>query len=201
MRLKAQSGLTLLETLVMIAITALVAAILANVAERANRSNFARADVIIAASALDAAEQELRRAGASAASGADGVTVKGDQRRLAFETIGFSPCGLSRNETVFAIEERRAGGALVRACGAGGPRRALIEWPVGVRAAFLYSADGAVWTGAVDEQTQRERFEPVAFARLDLSGPGAQQAALVVRLGGARDDGRADGPTPPPGSP
>jgi type II secretory pathway pseudopilin PulG len=201
MKRAAQSGLTLLETLVMIAITALVAALLANVAERTNRANFARSDAIVASSALMVAEEELRRAGTHASLGVDGAQVSGDDRRFAVETIGLAPCGLSRNDTFFLIENQRSGGALVRVCGAGGPRRALLEWPPGVRATFSYSADGAVWTQNVDALSSDERTRSASFARLDLAGLGAPDAALVIRIGGARDDGRADGPTPPSGAP
>lgn len=187
-RARGQSGLTLLETLVMIAVTALVGAALVNVATRANTSNYARATRTLDVESMRRAEIELRRAGVAATSDVAALySFKGDSRRVEWATTGYVGCAKGSALTRFAIEATGDGGErLVRRC----RTRAdvVAQWPAGARGDFAYSSDGYSWLATPPSAEPRDPGgEQGVYLRLRVRGPGRDERLSVVRLAGAAD--------------
>jgi hypothetical protein len=182
---RSRSGLTLFETLVMIAITALIGAVVLNVGARANAGNFGRAERIAAAQSLQIAEEDLRRAARDAGAIGGAVDVNGDANSVSFGVLGLESCGLSRIEAKFAIRSNGEGGALVRRCSGRAPV-VIARWPAGARGDFAYSADGIAWRSSFtagagpDGAPQRS-----IFVRMRLIGPGPAERTFIVRANAA----------------
>ena len=187
-RARSRSGLTLFETLVMIAITALIGAVVMNVGARANAGNFDRSTRVAAAQALQVAEEDLRQAAREADAVSGSVDVKGDATAVSISVVGFAACGLSRNEAKFAILANSKGSALIRRCAGRAPIE-IARWPAGARPEFGYSTDGLVWRSsfAGDAAPAGAPAQGV-FVRLRWTGPGVADGAFVVRFAAAVAD-------------
>ncbi|MBU6374217.1 MAG: hypothetical protein KJS97_15940 [Alphaproteobacteria bacterium] len=187
-RARGQDGLTLLETLVMIAVTALVGAALMNVAARANASNYSRAVRTLDLEAMRAAETELRRAGAAAEEVvAAAFEFTGDSRSASWRTIGYTPCAKGLSTTSFAIEAIAGGERFVRRCatadGLAGRSDVVARWPAGMRGDLAFSTDGFVWRTTPPSAEPRDPGgEQGVYLRLRLRGPGALERVSVVRV-------------------
>jgi hypothetical protein len=185
-RARSRSGLTLFETLVMIAITALIGAVVMNVGARANAGNFDRSTRVAAAQALQVAEEDLRQAAREADAVSGSVDVKGDATAVSIGVVGFAACGLSRNEATFAILANSKGSALIRRCAGRAPVE-IARWPAGARPEFGYSTDGLVWRSSFAGDAAPAQG---IFVRLRWTGPGVADGAFVVRFAAAvADDG------------
>lgn len=184
-RARGQDGLTLIETLVMIAVTALVGAALVNVATRANAANSARATRALDAEAIRRVEADLRRAGAAAEPGVvERFSISGGPRSVRWATIGYAPCGNGSAVTTFSIEASAQGGRLVRTCA--GRTELLAQWPASVRADFAFSADGYSWRALPPALEPRDPgADQGIYLRWRVRGPGAEERVSVMRLGGA----------------
>lgn len=184
-RARGQDGLTLIETLVMIAVTALVGAALVNVATRANAANYARANRALDAEAVRRVEADLRRAGAAATPAVvESFALTADSRSARWETVGYAPCASGSAVVTFSIEANAQGGRLVRACA--NRTEVLARWPSSMRADFAVSAEGYSWRAAPPSAEPRdEGGEQGVYLRWRLRGPGAEERVSVVRLGGS----------------
>ena len=152
-----ERGLSLIEALVIVTVTALLALILLPLASGAAGRNFARADRAIAAAEAGAAEQAFR---ALLRSSVQDETTPSNGSAAAFafvagpdQSVACVQSGAPR-PVRFAVSSGEGGGALY--CEADGRQVVLLRWPQG-RGRFSYSDDGAAWTGAWTDPAAAQR--------------------------------------------
>jgi hypothetical protein len=159
-----ECGFTLVETLVMLAITAMMATLLSPLSSEGVRDNFRLADRTLVAGEQSVSEAEyrnlLRRAvppllrpdGSVADKGLVGVSTA-----LQFPVEGepsLACPGITGYRVVqLRVERRRAGGGRLLCDGASGTRQ-LLEWDRG-EASFSYSPDGVSWVDAWPARRRR----------------------------------------------
>lgn len=197
-----EAGLTLIETLVMLVITALVALLIMPTAERGVRDNFAVAARI--ASSVDRSFSEgdyrlLLRQATPPIADAQGYiadrALTGNARSVRFpsESDGSGPCPDRAGYSVVSLdlERDKKGGQLI--CEASGRRTVLLSWEAG-DAAFSYSRDGKVWTSSWPAAGRRmmigrsetepaDRPAETPLVRLTVTGAGPASALWVERAG------------------
>lgn len=143
-----EHGLSLIEALVIVTVTALLALILLPLASGAAGRNFARANRAIAAAEAGTAEHAFR---ALLRSAVQDEAAPSNGSAMAFEfvagpdqNVACVQAGAPR-PVRFTVSSGEGGGALY--CEADGRRAVLLQWPQG-QGRFSYSADGVAWTGA-----------------------------------------------------
>lgn len=152
-----ERGLSLIEALVIVTVTALLALILLPLASGAAGRNFARADGAIAAAEAAAAEHAFR---ALLRSGVQDETMPVRGNATAFEFAAApeqaSACveAGAPTQVRLAVASSEGGGALY--CEADGRRVVLLRWPQG-RGRLSYSDEGAAWAGAWTDPAAAQR--------------------------------------------
>lgn len=196
-----EAGLTLIETLVMLTITALVALLIIPMAETGVRDNFTVANRIASAVDRSFSESDFRqllRQVTPPLADAQGHyserALAGNSRTISFpaesdgsascpEHPGYYPVRLS-------LEREGKGGRLV--CDTAGGTTTLLSWEAG-DAAFSYSRDGRTWTSSWPVGRRRsigraetepaDRPAETPLIRLELSGAGPASLMWVERAG------------------
>ena len=152
-----ERGLSLIEALVIVTVTALLALILLPLASGAAGRNFARADRAIAAAEAGAVEQAFRALLRSSVQDeiapAGGSATAFDFVAGPEEDVGCVRAGAPQSVRL-AILSNGSGGALY--CEADGQRVVLLRWPQG-QGRFSYSEDGAAWAGAWTDPAAAQR--------------------------------------------
>lgn len=189
-----ERGLSLIEALVIVTVTALIAALLLPVVSRATGRNFSLADRSLDAAALAEGEEQFRALLQAMEQPPTGeVALDGAPLVLTFLSDVAEPAACSRpgdrKQARLRIVSDRNGGRLV--CDAGDERRELARWPRG-SARFSYSTDGVVWLSSLQVRSggdQVARGGAVAttivapFVRFDLDGGDGTRVTWVARAG------------------
>lgn len=157
----SEHGLSLIEALVMVTITALLALLLLPLVSSAAGRNFGRAATALnAADAANAANQfrALMRA-ASQARGGRGGGLEGDANTLiispALEVATACADAGGGFPVRLKLEQRSSGQALV--CESASGRSDILSWSEGA-GAFSYSEDGVAWRGAWSDADESHRL-------------------------------------------
>ncbi|GAM98298.1 hypothetical protein U91I_01931 [alpha proteobacterium U9-1i] len=210
-----EQGLSVLEALIVTAITAMLIVLLLPLAPRGMRRDYAVAETAIATGAAMRAERAFHAVLSGFAlppgprePGQVEAVIRGNRIGLAgqFLAIQESPCARAGVEGAARVFVRRdgAGGALV----CEGPHGAadLLRWAEG-RASFSYSADAVNWTqtwpvgraqGAPDAQSVLVRFTLASRATGDSEWIGRAGATEPVDLGAAPAESPANAPASAP---
>ena len=174
----SERGFTLVETLVMLAVTALIASLVIPMSSRGVRDNFNLADRVLSSADRAASEAEYRRLlrqvvpplarpdGSIEDSGLVGVSTA-----LRFpvesEQAGGCPGGAGYRVVRLRVERKAGGGRLL--CDDASSTRPLLEWERG-EASFSYSEDGVSWFAAWPvrrgEETPEAGAPPLVRMRL-----------------------------------
>jgi len=210
-----QEGLSLIEALVVVVVTALIALLLLPLASQSAHRNLTLSERNVDDADAANAESEFRTivqgAEQVAAPGGGALALVGEANSLVvFPTLaaGAECAGAGVDAWVRLRIERRAprGGALV--CETPEGNRDMLAWRQG-DAAFWFSADGASWDrswrdGLRDPQASRDgavlpsRRAPLV--RFSLSQPGVRDLNWIARVGWT-EAARRDSPSEPAAAP
>lgn len=187
---RTEAGLTLLETLIAIAIAAIIGASLMNLGARNADGNVRRATRALDADALSGVERVVRNSAARAVAMEEGgdPLIEANPVRFAFASVG-QVCGAGRQVVTYAVEARQRGVSLVERCGR--QARDLFGDAKISEVGLSYSRDGVTWFETLDGADLRERADraPVlaasTFVRVDIAVGDGRKHGFVVRLGGA----------------
>jgi type II secretory pathway pseudopilin PulG len=199
--LAPESGFTLVETLVMLAVSALIAALVIPLSGQGVRDNFRLADRALLSGDYSSSETHYRlllRQAAPPLMQADGsiddASLVGISTSLRFpvESEQAEPCsGVAGYAVVRLLVERKAkGGRLV--CDSAGGSYQLLEWSGG-EASFSYSGDGAEWFETWPIRTKGVLFDPgePPLVRLSLRQGRRTRLLWVERAGDRALHGKA----------
>lgn len=196
-----ESGFTLIETLVMLAVSALIAALVLPMSGQGVRDNFRLADRALLSGDYSTSETHYRsllRQAAPPLMQADGsiddTSLVGISTSLRFpvESEQAEPCpGVAGYAVVRLRVERKAkGGRLV--CDSAGGSYQLLEWSAG-EASFSYSGDGAEWFETWPIRMKGVLFDPgePPLVRLGLRQGSRTRLLWVERAGDRALHGKA----------
>ena len=205
-----QEGLTLIEALVIVVVTALIALLLLPLASQSAHRNFTLSERNVDAADAANAESEFRTivqgAEQVAAPGGGALALAGEANSLVvFPTLaaGAACAGAGAEAWLRLRIERRApgGGALI--CETPEGSRDMLAWRQG-DAAFWFSSDGASWDhswrdNVRDAQASREgavmASRRAPLVRFSLSRPGVPDLDWIARAGWT-EAARRDAPSP-----
>lgn len=152
-----ERGLSLIEALVIVTVTALLALVLLPLSSGAAGRNFARADRALAQAEAAAAEREFRALLHGAVQD-ERAPLSGNAYTISFVAApdsGVACVGVGA-PTLVRLLILADGEKQMLACEAGGRRVPLLRWPAG-QASFSYSADGAAWAGGWSDPVAEQR--------------------------------------------
>ncbi len=191
----SEQGLSLIEALVIVTVTALIAMLLLPMVSRTTGRNFALADRALDAAALADAERQfttLMQAVAAPEVGGDAIVLEGQDRRMTFvpnlaEPAGCAQAGVARVVRLRIVISRGVGRLM---CDTGDDQREVARWAEG-EAAFSYSDDGVVWRqstrGGGNEQTSRGGAAPATyvapFVKFELRAANGRHVSWIQRVG------------------
>ncbi len=188
---RGERGLSIIEALVIVSITALLALLLLPLVSRAGGRNFGLADRGLDAAEASVAEAQWRTLLAGALQqpeGASSLEGRSDSVLLVpglAAAVSCAPAGAS-HWVRLRIEQRRAGGGRLL-CEVQGGRTEMLRWRRGA-AAFSFSGDGRVWSPTWTERTPAPGVSVVAthqapLARFELSSDGEPTISWVQHAG------------------
>lgn len=205
----SESGFTLVETLVMLAVTALIATLVIPLSSQGVRDNFRLADRILLSGEQAASETEYRRLlrqavppllrpdGSIEEASLVGLPtalrfpVESEQARTCVGLAGYTVVRLR-------VEEKARGGKLV--CDGASSSHLLLVWERG-EARFSYSRDGVNWLDSWPPRRRRDMQETDGppFVRMSLRHGGNTRLLWIERAGDPslndpRSESGEDGP-------
>ena len=183
-----ERGLSIIEALVIVTVTAMLALLLLPLASRAGGRNFALAERSLDAADAAIAEDRFRALLRAAAQQREASFAGGADSATFFPALG-TPVACADAGASAAVRLRivRRGDGGFLACESGARRVGLLSWETGA-ARFSYSADGGAWAGvwneapaALGDRTGMVRAAPLV--KFELTGPGGRTLSWVERAG------------------
>lgn len=188
-----EHGLSLIEALVMLAVSAMIALLLLPMTGRTLLANYTRAESSMDAASRARGEEQFRALLHAAVqprpeNGLPKSTLAGDARALVITLEAAQPvaCAPARGhaEVTLRIIAAGAGGRMV--CEADGVQASLLEWSSGV-GAFAFSQDGEGWRGqwpaTVGADASEVAWVAAPLARFTLTTSDQPQLAWITRAG------------------
>ena len=194
-RRNGEEGLSLIEALVIVTVTALIAALLLPLVSRTTGRNYALADRALDAAALAEGERGFRvmLRGVQQPVSSAGAGLHGQAREMTFLSSPATPEACAAAGGAFPVRirivARGDGERLV--CDSGGLHTEMARWTGGA-ATFSYSDDGVAWAAfardaSPDAQTTRGGAAPAthvaAFVRFALESAEGQRVVWTERVG------------------
>lgn len=171
-----EQGLSLIEALVIVTVTALLALLLLPMVSRAAGRNFALAEHALDSADAAIAEREFRALMRAALPGQ--VSCRDNNLTLAPSSAGPLACA---REGAPGLVHLRIEAAARLVCESEGHRRELLRWRAG-DARLAYSVDGRVWF------TRWNDAEGAPFVRFAVSFADGRGLSWIERLGGPEAD-------------